>query len=60
MMKMMRKKPSGELSEEYPNAKPESEWKKELSNTEFRMLRQAGTEAPVRFKVHCRAFGFTA
>ena len=33
---------------EFPNAKPESEWKSELSGTEYRMLRQQGTEAPGR------------
>ena len=37
---------------QYPNAKNNSEWKKELTEEEFQCLRQAGTEAPGTGEYH--------
>ena len=48
----MRKAAQPLPGEEFPNAKPETEWKKELTGTEYRMLRQQGTEAPGRGEYH--------
>jgi hypothetical protein len=48
----MRKAAKPLEGEEFPNAKPEDEWKKELNGSEYRMLRQQGTEAPGRGEYH--------
>ena len=49
---MMRKKAAEGPSEEFPLAKPDSEWRQELTKAEYRMLRQAGTEAPGTGEYH--------
>ena len=49
---IMRKAAKPLEAEEFPNAKPEDEWKKELNGSEYRMLRQQGTEAPGRGEYH--------
>ena len=38
----------------YPKEKPESEWKKELTNEEYRILREKGTERPFtgKYDIH--------
>ena len=38
--------------EEFVNAKPEAEWKQQLTGSEYRMLRQQGTETPGRGEYH--------
>ena len=37
---------------EYPHGKSEAEWRQALSASEFKMLRQRGTEAPGRGEYH--------
>jgi len=38
----------------YPKEKPESEWRKELTNEEYRILREKGTERPFtgKYDIH--------